>query len=212
VNAAIPMIASGAFGYAGQSCISVQRILVHEGVYGSFREAFVAHTREKIRAGDPRDRATVIGPMISPEAATRVRGHIASALAAGARFALNSPGEGAMMGPVILEDVPANETANTTELFAPVATLQPYADFDEALRVVNDSAFGLQAGIFTRNLALALRAHEQLEVGAVLSNQVPTFRVENMPYGGIKDSGFGREGLRYAMEDMTEIRAFIARP
>jgi acyl-CoA reductase-like NAD-dependent aldehyde dehydrogenase len=211
LNAAVPLIAAGAFGYAGQSCISVQRILVHETIYEAFREIFIAHVKEKIRAGDPRDRGTVIGPMISPDAATRVRGHIASALAAGARFALNSTGEGAMLGPVILEDVPPNETANTTELFAPVATLQRYADFDEALQTVNNSAFGLQAGIFTRDIAVALRAHERLDVGAVLVNQVPTFRVENMPYGGIKDSGFGREGLRYAMEDMTEIRALIIR-
>lgn len=114
-----------------------------------------------------------------------------------------------MFGPVILEDVPADAAANSCELFAPVATLQRYTDFDEALRAVNDSDFGLQAGVFTRDLTLAMRAHQQLEVGAVLVNQVPTFRVENMPYGGIKDSGFGREGIRYAMEDMTEIRGLI---
>ena len=181
LGVAIPMIAAGAFGYAGQSCISVQRILIHESIYSAFRDAFVAHTKEKIRAGDPRDRATAVGPMISAEAATRVRGHIASAIHAGARCALDSPGEGALMGPVILEDVPANECANTAELFAPVATLRLYSDFDDALREVNESAFGLQAGIFTRDLSLALRAHERLEVGAVLVNQVPTFRVENMP-------------------------------
>jgi acyl-CoA reductase-like NAD-dependent aldehyde dehydrogenase len=149
--------------------------------------------------------------MISADAADRVRAKIESAVAAGARFALNGIGTGANMGPVILEDVPANESASTSELFAPVATLQRYTDFEDALRVVNDSAFGLQAGIFTQNLSLALRAHELLEVGAVLVNQVPTFRVENMPYGGIKDSGFGREGVRYAMDDMTEIRALIVK-
>ena len=208
-RAAIPMIASGAFGYAGQSCISVQRILVHESIYADFREAFIAHTREKIRAGNPRDRATVIGPMISLEAAKRARAQVDLAIAAGARFALHVAGEGAMFGPVILEDVPADAAANSCELFAPVATLQRYRDFDEALRVVNDSDFGLQAGVFTRDLTLAMLAYQQLEVGAVLVNQVPTFRVENMPYGGVKDSGFGREGIRYAMEDMTEIRGLI---
>ncbi len=208
-RAAIPTIASGAFGYAGQSCISVQRIFVHESIYAEFREAFIAHTREKVRAGNPRDRATVIGPMITADAARRVRAQIDLAVAAGARFALHVAGDGAMLGPVILEDVPADAAANSCELFAPVATLQRYTDFDEAVRMVNNSDFGLQAGIFTRDLTLAMRAHEQLEVGAVLVNQVPTFRVENMPYGGIKDSGFGREGIRYAMEEMTEIRGLI---
>jgi acyl-CoA reductase-like NAD-dependent aldehyde dehydrogenase len=211
VAAAIPMIASGGFAYAGQTCISVQRIFVQDRIYDDFRDRFAEHVQAKIRMGDPRDRATVIGPMISADAATRTRGHLASALAAGGRFVLNSGGDGAMLGAIILEDVPVTEEACTSELFAPVVTLHRYSEFDDALGMVNSSDFGLQAGIFTNDLRLALRAHERLEVGAVLINQIPMFRVENMPYGGIKDSGFGREGIRYAMEEMTEIKSLIIR-
>lgn len=211
LDKAIPMIASGAFAYAGQSCISVQRMLVHESIYENFRSRFMAHVVEKVRAGDPSDRGTLIGPMINSAAADRVRGTIHSAISAGAKVVLDASGEGSLMGPVILEDVPRAEAASCTELFAPVVTLARYEHINDALATVNDSDFGLQAGIFTRDLSLAFRAHTELEVGAVLVNQVPTFRVENMPYGGIKDSGFGREGARYAMEDMTEIRALIVR-
>lgn len=211
LDKAIPMIASGAFAYAGQSCISVQRMLVHESIYENFRSRFLAHVVEKVRAGDPSDRGTLIGPMINTAAADRVRGIIRSAVSAGANVVLDASGDGSLMGPVILEDVAKTDAASCTELFAPVVTLSRYEKFDDALATVNDSEFGLQAGVFTRDLTLALRAHSELEVGAVLVNQVPTFRVENMPYGGIKDSGFGREGARYAMEDMTEIRALIVR-
>jgi acyl-CoA reductase-like NAD-dependent aldehyde dehydrogenase len=208
---AVPMIAAGGFGYAGQSCISVQRIFVHAGIYADFKKRLLSHVAEKIQAGDPRDRATVVGPMISPAAADRVRAQIASAVEAGAALLCGRGGSGAMVPATVLENVPQSHEASASELFAPVVMLEKYTDFDEAIRRVNDSDFGLQAGIFTRDLARALRAYAQLEVGAVLVNQVPTFRVENMPYGGIKDSGFGREGLRYAMEEMTELKSLIIR-
>jgi glyceraldehyde-3-phosphate dehydrogenase (NADP+) len=208
---AIPMLATGGFAYAGQTCISVQRVLVHDSIYDDFRDQFAAYVHEKVHAGDPRDRKTVIGPMISADAAARIRMQVASALAAGARFVLNSGGEGVHVGAIILEDVPLTEAACTNELFAPVVTLHRYTDFDEAIRTTNDSVFGLQAGVFTSDVRLALRAHEELEVGSVVINQIPMYRVENMPYGGIKDSGFGREGVRYAMEEMTEIRPLIFR-
>ena len=208
--AAIPAIAAGAFAYAGQTCISVQRILVHESLYAAFREQFAAFVAEKIIVGDPSDPRTVVGPMISAEAAQLTRDRIASAVAAGAQR-IGSEGTGSVVPPTILENVPAAHEASTCEFFAPVVTLHRYREFDEALALVNASPFGLQCGIFTRDLQLALRAHDRLEVGAVLINQVPTFRVENMPYGGIKDSGFGREGIRYAMEEMTEPRALIIR-
>ena len=211
LDVAIPMIATGGFAYAGQTCISVQRILVQEKIYDVFRERFVAHVREKVRLGDPRDRSTVIGPMISPDAAARTRTNIISAVAAGARFALEGKSEGTQLGAMILEDVPLDHVASTCELFAPVVTLHRYRDFDDAVAIANNSTFGLQAGVFTRDLNLALRAHQELDVGAVLINQIPMFRVENMPYGGIKDSGFGREGIRYAMEEMTEIKSLIIR-
>ena len=212
IAAAIPSIAGGSFGYAGQTCISVQRIFVHDSLYDAFREQFAAYVAEKVGVGDPSDRRTVVGPMISADAAALTHARIASAIKAGARQVGAFAGEGTnVVPPTILEDVPPGHEVCACELFAPVVTLHRYRDFDEVLGQVNASEFGLQCGIFTRDIQLAMRAHERLEVGAVLINQVPTFRVENMPYGGIKDSGFGREGIRYAMEEMTEPRALIIR-
>jgi acyl-CoA reductase-like NAD-dependent aldehyde dehydrogenase len=210
LSAVIPAIATASFAFAGQTCISIQRILVHESRYEEFRNQFVRYVADKIIVGDPSDPATVVGPMISPEAAALTRQRIASAVAAGA-VRIGSDGEGSVVPPTILENVRPGDEACSCEFFAPVVTLHRYRTFDEAIALVNDSPFGLQCGIFTRDMQLALRAHERLEVGAVLINQVPTFRVENMPYGGIKDSGFGREGVRYAMEEMTEPRALIIR-
>ncbi len=208
--AAIPKIASGAYGYAGQSCISVQRILVHESILAEFREAFLNHVREKVVAGDPSERRTVVGPMINPEEREKILGWIRDAQAAGAE--LLTPlhvGERSLLGPVLLENVPASCPALCEEAFAPLAVLQSFGTFAEALALVNDSAYGLQAGVFTTDVRKALLAFEELEVGGVMINQVPTFRVENMPYGGVKDSGFGREGVRYAMEEMTELRSLV---
>jgi len=209
-RAAIPKIASGAYGYAGQSCISVQRILVQESILTDFREAFLNHIREKVVAGDPAERTTVVGPMINPEEREKILGWIRDAQAAGAD--LLTPlhvGERSLLGPVLLENVPASCPALCEEAFAPLAVLQSYGTFAEALDLVNDSAYGLQAGVFTTDVRKALLAFEELEVGGVMINQVPTFRVENMPYGGVKDSGFGREGVRYAMEEMTELRSLV---
>lgn len=209
-RAAIPKIASGAFGYAGQSCISVQRILVHEAIRNEFREAFLSHVREHVVTGDPSERTTVVGPMINPEEREKILGWIRDAQAGGAD--LLTPllvGERSLLGPVLLENVPATCPALCEEAFAPLAVLQSYSTFSEALSLVNDSAYGLQAGVFTTDLRKALLAFEELEVGGVMVNQVPTFRVENMPYGGVKDSGFGREGVRYAMEEMTELRSLV---
>lgn len=208
LEAAIPAVATGSFAYAGQTCISVQRIIVHDSLYAAFREKFAAHVAEKVIVGDPSDPRTVVGPMITAEAAQLTRERIARAIAAGATR-IGADGTGQIVPPNILEN--ADEEACGCEFFAPVVTLHRYREFGEALAMVNASSFGLQCGIFTRDIQLALRAHEQLEVGAVLINQVPTFRVENMPYGGVKDSGFGREGIRYAMDEMTEPRALIIR-
>jgi acyl-CoA reductase-like NAD-dependent aldehyde dehydrogenase len=207
LNAAIPMIALGGFGQAGQSCISVQRIVVHHSIYDDFRERLTAHVREKIKAGDPRDRATVVGPMITPEALEGAKRRIEGAVEAGARIVYGGKVTGRCLEATIIEDAPATSELCAEEAFAPLVTLHQYNDFQEALEFVNDSRFGLQAGVFTADLKLAMRAFETLEVGGVLINQVPTFRVENMPYGGVKDSGFGREGVRYAMEEMTELRS-----
>ncbi len=207
--AAIPLIAAGGFAQAGQSCISVQRIVVHESIYADFRTRFVDHLRAKIKTGDPRDPATVVGPMITADALESIVKRIDSAKAAGARVVHGGGVIGQCLEATVLEEVPSSCDLCAEEAFAPVVTLHSYRDFDEALTLVNDSRFGLQAGVFTTDLKLAMKAFEQLEVGGVLVNQVPTFRVENMPYGGVKDSGFGREGVRYAMEEMTELRALI---
>lgn len=209
-TAAIPRIATGAFGYAGQSCISVQRILVQASIYGDFRDALRAHINEKILSGDPRERSTVVGPMINSAARQKVLAWIEEALHAGASALTEiSPSGLSLLPPVLLENVRPGCAALDEEAFAPLAVLQSYSTFDEALQQVNASAYGLQAGVFTSDLRKALRAFEEIEAGGVLVNQVPTFRVENMPYGGVKESGFGREGVRYAMEDMTELRSFI---
>ena len=211
IAAAVPMIAAGGFGNAGQSCISVQRIFVHGEIYDDFRTRLIAHIREKVKTGDPRDRATVVGPMITAEALAKTRALLADAVAAGGRIVLGGEACGFCLEATVMEDVPLSHEACTGELFAPVVTLHRYDDFDGALRLVNDSRFGLQAGIFTNDIRRALHAYEVLDVGGVLINQVPTWRVENMPYGGVKDSGFGREGVRYAMEEMTENKTLIIR-
>jgi aldehyde dehydrogenase (NAD+) len=169
----------------------------------------VAFIREKIKTGDPRDRTTVVGPMITAAALAEVRERIDEALAAGATLVHGGQTTGRCLEATVLENVAPNLDLCAKEAFAPIVTLHRYREFDEALAFVNASDFGLQAGVFTRDLPLALRAFDQLDVGGVLINQVPTFRVENMPYGGIKDSGFGREGVRYAMEEMTELKSLI---
>lgn len=209
LDAAIPAIASGGFAYAGQSCISVQRVLIHDSICEGVKARLVAHIREKIKTGDPRDRATVVGPMITADALAAIRAKIDAALAAGAKLVCGGEVRGRCLEATVLEDVAPTLDLCAQEAFAPIVTLHRYRDFEEALSFVNASEFGLQAGVFTRDLQLALRAFDMLDVGGVLINQVPTFRVENMPYGGIKDSGFGREGVRYAMEEMTELKSLI---
>jgi glyceraldehyde-3-phosphate dehydrogenase (NADP+) len=206
---AVPAIASGGFAYAGQSCISVQRIFVHAPIYDTFRDRFVPHVRDKVRMGDPRLRETVVGPMIEQSAADRICGWIHAAVKARARILLGGKAQGQFVEPTILENVAPHLDLCAMEAFAPVVTLHSYEEFDEALAGVNDSDFGLQAGVFTQSLQRAMQAFAALDVGGVLINNVPTFRVENMPYGGVKDSGFGREGIRYAMEEMTEVKSLI---
>jgi acyl-CoA reductase-like NAD-dependent aldehyde dehydrogenase len=209
-RAAVPKIASAAFGFAGQSCISVQRIFVNREILEPFREALVSHTQEKIRCGDPSQRDTIVGPMITSQAREKVFKWIEEATAGGATLLTPLVKEGrSLLGPVLLENAPSSASVLCEEAFAPLAVLQGYDTFEEALSLVNDSHFGLQAGVFSNNLSKALQAFEELEVGGVMINQVPTFRVENMPYGGVKDSGVGREGVRYAMEEMTEPRSLV---
>ena len=199
-------LAIGAFYHAGQVCIAVKRLLVHQDIYQDFREIFIRTVKEKAVAGDPRQEETLVGPFIDAGAAARVRECVEEALRAGARLAAGGLGEGNLMPATVLEGVTRDLRVWKEEVFGPVVVLAPFAEFSEALEMANDSIYGLQAGVFTRNLAHAWQAFETLEVGGVIINEVPAFRVDNMPYGGVKASGFGREGLRYAVEELTELR------
>ena len=189
----------------------MQRILIHADVYDAFKAMLVAKTKTLI-AGDPKDRDTFIGPMISDEEAKRLEG-----LDRRSRGRRRNPAvrrrmsRGNMLEATLLEDVPDDAKAKNEEAFGPLAILQRFDDFDEALDEVNNCKFGLQAGIFTRDLFQMFDAWDRLDVGGVVINDVPSYRVDNMPYGGVKDSGLGREGVRFAMEDMSEIRNLVVR-
>ena len=202
--------ASGAFSYAGQSCISVQRALVHRPVLEAFREKLLAAASTLV-VGDPLDEKTDVGPMIAPAEAARVEAWIVEAVAGGATALLGGTRLGECLHPTILANTTPSMKVEGQEVFAPVVTLNAYDDFEEALRRVNDSKYGLQAGVFTRDLARIQRAFDVLEVGAVLANDVPTWRADRMPYGGVKESGSGREGPAYAMEEFTEPRLLVIR-
>ena len=207
---AVERIVFGAFYQSGQSCIGVQRIIIHERVYDELRDRLVAKTRTLV-AGDPHDRNTFIGPMIDVKEAERLDGWTQEAVRGGAALLCGGTRDGAMLEATLLEDVDRSATLYREEAFGPVAILSKFSDWSAALDEVNDSRFGLQAGVFTRDLFKVLDAWDRLEVGGVIVNDVPSYRVDNMPYGGVKDSGLGREGIRFAMEDMTEIRNLVIR-
>ncbi|HAG35492.1 MAG TPA: aldehyde dehydrogenase [Erythrobacter sp.] len=207
---ALERIIFGAFYQSGQSCIGVQRIIIHEDVYDRFRDMMVEKTKSLV-AGDPKDRDTFIGPMISEKEASRLKGWIDDAIDGGASLLTGGGCKGNMLETTLLENVHKDAKALNEEAFGPLAILQKFSDFDEALAEVNRSTFGLQAGIFTRDLFKMFDAWDRLEVGGVVINDVPSYRVDNMPYGGVKDSGLGREGIKFAMEDMTEIRNLVVR-
>ncbi|ARS26274.1 aldehyde dehydrogenase family protein [Sphingomonas sp. KC8] len=200
----------GAFYQSGQSCIGVQRILVHDKVYDAFRDKLVAKTRTLI-AGDPHGEQTFIGPMIDVKEAARLSDWISEATAKGATLLCGGKRDGAMLEATLLEHVGRDTKLNIEEAFGPVAFLIRFSEWNESVAIVNDSKFGLQAGIFTRDIFKVLDAWDRLDVGGVVINDVPSYRVDNMPYGGVKDSGLGREGIRFAMEDMTEIRNLVIR-
>lgn len=207
---AVERILIGAFYQSGQSCIGVQRILIHEDVYDEFRDRLVTETG-KLIAGDPRDEKTFLGPMISEKEARRLEEWIASAVRKGARLLCGGKRDGAMLEATLLENVPRDEPISCKEAFGPVAVLSRFSDFSAALAEVNNSRFGLQAGLFTRDLYKMHRAWDELEVGGVVIGDIPSWRVDHMPYGGVKESGLGREGIRWAIEDMTEIRLLVVR-
>ena len=199
---------TGGFTYSGQTCISVQRIFVHESVADAFTENLVARV-QVLSTGDPGEEATVVGPLIDTGAAQRIEGWIGDAVAQGARLLTGGSRVGPVVRPTVLSNVTATMKVSCEEVFGPLVTITPYRDFETALRAVNQSEYGLQAGIFTNNIGRIFQAFEELEVGGVLANEIPTFRADHMPYGGIKDSGIGREGLRYAIEDMTEPKLLV---
>ncbi|HIG69752.1 MAG: aldehyde dehydrogenase family protein [Myxococcota bacterium] len=210
IDDAVERIVFGAYYQSGQSCISVQRIIVHEAIYDVVRAKLTKRVGALVM-GDPKNEDTFIGPMISEKEATRLHGWINDAVAKGAKVLTGGHRDGVMLQATLLEDVPADVELSCKEAFGPVAVLQKFSNFDDALAVVNDSDFGLQAGIFTRDIYKAHKAWDTLHVGGVVIGDVPSWRVDHMPYGGVKDSGLGREGLRFAIEDMTEIRLMVIR-
>jgi glyceraldehyde-3-phosphate dehydrogenase (NADP+) len=208
VDVAADRCAVGGFSYAGQSCISVQRIYVQRSIQEQFLARLLAGVR-KLHVGDPLNEATDVGPMISEEAARRAASWIEEAVAGGAKLHAGGKREGAVLQPAVLTNVRAEMKVSCEEVFAPVVIIESYDEFGDAIRRVNDSPFGLQAGVFTRDSKLLFSAFENLEVGGVIVGDMSAFRIDHMPYGGVKDSGIGREGLRYAIEEMTEPRILV---
>ncbi len=198
----------GAFAYAGQVCISVQRMFVHADIWDTFMERLVEGARA-LTVGDPLDPQTDVGPMVDADAAGRTQRWVDEAVAMGGRVLLGGRADGTFFPPTVLADTPTSAQVCSNEAFAPLVVAFPFSDFGDAISQVNDSFFGLQTGVFTNDLANAWRAFHELEVGGVIVNDIPTYRIDHMPYGGVKDSGLGREGLRWAIEDMTEIRIMV---
>lgn len=210
IDDAISRIIIGAFAQSGQSCISVQRLMIHESLYQEFRARLVAAT-EALKTGDPKKEETFVGPMISESEAARLEKWIQNAVSRGATIVCGGKREHALLQPTILENVAHDLEIYADEAFGPVVVLSSFQNFDKALVEINESQYGLQAGIFTRDIYKAYRAWDTLEVGGVVIGDIPSWRVDNMPYGGVKNSGLGREGVRFAIEEMTEIRLLVLR-
>jgi glyceraldehyde-3-phosphate dehydrogenase (NADP+) len=200
--------AIGGYGYAGQTCISVQRIYVQESVYQPFLERLLKRVRT-LKVGNPRDESTAIGPLIDEGSAKRVESWIQEAVAGGAKLELGGKRRGSVIEATVLTDVKSEMKVNQEEAFGPLVNVTPYRTFGEAIDALNDSPYGLQAGVFTRDINKAFHAYANIEAGAVLINEIPTFRADQMPYGGVKNSGLGREGVRYAIEEMTEPKLLV---
>ncbi len=203
-------LAVGAFAYAGQVCISVQRIYVQELVYDRFLARFLEAVKG-LKVGDPMDPKTVVGPLIDKASADRVKSWIEEAKGKGAKVLMGGGRKENMIEPTVISNVTPDMKVNCEEVFGPVVTVSSYFDFHEAVQAVNGSVYGLQAGVFTKDTKRVMDAFQNLEVGGVIANDYPTFRVDHMPYGGMKDSGLGREGVKYAMEAMTEIKLLVMR-
>jgi len=204
---AVDRCVMGSFAHAGQT-ISVQRIFVEHSVYSRFTELFIAGVN-KLKVGNPLDESCDLGPMIRESDAIRAHEWVQEAIRGGARLLCGGRRRGSMLEPTVLTSTKPDMKVNCQEIFAPVVTVEPYNDFSSALREVNNSAFGLQAGLFTRDAKLIFQAYDELDVGGLIAGDAPTFRIDHMPYGGVKDSGLGREGLRYAIEEMTEPKLLV---
>jgi len=204
----IPRCVGGAFANSGQVCISLQRIYVHEALYETFVAQFAAAT-DKLQVGDPLDPATDVSAMISRAEAERAAAWVREAVEAGARIGAGGTLEGSVLRPTVLLDTDPSQKVSCQEVFGPVVLIDKIASIDEGIARVNDSRFGLQAGIYTNDLQTAMKAARKLEVGGVMINDIPTFRVDHMPYGGVKESGTGREGIKYALEEMTELKLVV---
>jgi acyl-CoA reductase-like NAD-dependent aldehyde dehydrogenase len=205
---AVRRIVKGGYAYAGQICISVQRIFVHREIYSKVKERLIEEVG-RLKLGDPLDESVDLSAMIDEASAERTEKWVKDAIGRGARLLCGGERAGNRFSPTLLENVPSDAPASCEELFAPVCTMESYDDFDDAIQKVNSSRFGLQAGVFTASMAKAMKVHHRLEVGGIVINDVPTFRVDNFPYGGVKDSGYGREGVRYAMEELSELKTLV---
>ncbi|MEN3039286.1 MAG: aldehyde dehydrogenase family protein [Candidatus Kryptonium sp.] len=205
---AIKRIALGSFGQAGQSCIAVQRIYVHKDIYTEFEKKFVEETKS-LKVGNPFEPDTIVGPLVDESAAIKTEAWVNEAVQNGAKILTGGKRNGTFYEPTILIDVKPDMKVSCQEVFAPVVTLEKYNTFEEAIEKVNNSRYGLQAGVFTNDIKKIFYAYEKIEVGGVIINDYPTYRIDHMPYGGVKDSGFGREGLRYAIEEMTELKLMV---
>jgi acyl-CoA reductase-like NAD-dependent aldehyde dehydrogenase len=210
VEDAIARCIFGGYYQSGQSCVSVQRILVHESVYDAFRTGFVAAVRA-LKSGDPKLADTFIGPIIDESEAQRIEQSVQRAVAGGAKLLCGGGRKGVMVDPAVLEEVPVDSDTWCQEIFGPVTALSRFTEFEDAIATVNNSQFGLQAGVFTRDIGRIQQAWDELDAGGVMINEVPSWRVDHMPYGGVKQSGIGREGIRWAIESMTEPRLLVVR-
>jgi glyceraldehyde-3-phosphate dehydrogenase (NADP+) len=205
---AVSRIRTGAFAYAGQVCISVQRVFIHQSVYETVRDRIV-EAASTLLSGNPADPTTELGPMIDDKAAARTQSWIEDAVTEGATVLTGGKADGRFFQPTVIENANPKSFVCSREAFAPLVTLFPVSSFSEGIEKLNDSEYGLQAGIFTNRLENALTAYERTEAGGVIINDVPTYRIDHMPYGGVKSSGLSREGIRYAIEDMTEPRLMV---
>jgi acyl-CoA reductase-like NAD-dependent aldehyde dehydrogenase len=208
LDVAADRLIHGAFYQSGQSCIGVQRIVIHEAIYEELKSRLVERIKS-LKAGDPLDDETFLGPLISEKDAKRMERWVNEAVDAGGKIVVGGKRDGVFYDATLVENVPRDQKMSCDEAFGPIATLSKFSDFEKAIEEVNDSVFGLQAGVFTRDIHHAFKAFSELEVGGVVINDVPSMRVDSMPYGGVKESGLGREGVRFAMEDMTEVRLMV---